>query len=484
MERKRKEKKSENRLKTVLDIIEAAGRLTSSSVIVAGGDRAEDIRLVESARDHGFVDRIVLVGHKTNIEKTVNDLGIEIDRKDILHAGGDEEIAARTVQTALEEDIHVVLKGRVTTAVLSREMLKMANRPTTSLVSMMDASALAGGRLFLMSDPAITTVINFGRLAGIIRNAVDVARMAAGIEKPRVALLSAYEGVLPSLPSTSMALKLAGIQWPDALVCGPLSFDLAMDPEALRIKGMPDLPHAQEVAGKADVLICPNIETGNVLYKCISAQARFGGASVANIAVGFDVSYGVISRADSLECRLASVALCSVFAQRSRSLRKARVPGIKSGADAGTSAAAASCDPLVEEASRRIGLPVEELNLVCLHGTKQVVVSRVKDACLTESGKIPDVEGQDDVTAAAEAVAREVRKITEEEEGYVHALVFTREFTRRKGLAREVKKRISHLAPILTLKKSEGPGVGHAPAGGKTGTSSREKESRGEKHHE
>ncbi|MBU4496005.1 MAG: hypothetical protein KJ874_11995 [Acidobacteria bacterium] len=307
-----------NRLNTVLDVIETAGRLRSSTVIVAGGDRIDDVELVESARDHGFVDRIILVGDKKRIHQIIGDLGIEIPQKDILQAEGNEEIAALTVRTALEEDIDILLKGRVTTGALSRDMLRLANRPTTSLVTLLDSSAIGRGRPILMSDPAITTITNYGRLTGIIRNAVDVAQTVLEIEKPRVAVLSAYEGVIASLPSTQTALALSSLDWQDAYVCGPLSFDLATSAEVLEIKGKPDLLNAGEVAGRADVLICPNIETANVLYKAISAQARFGNASMANIAVGFDVSYGIISRADSLETRLTSIALCSVFAQRTR----------------------------------------------------------------------------------------------------------------------------------------------------------------------
>ncbi|MCG2815630.1 MAG: hypothetical protein L6425_06835, partial [Candidatus Aminicenantes bacterium] len=174
-----------NRLNTVLDVIETAGRLRSSTVIVAGGDRIDDVELVESARDHGFVDRIILVGDKKRIHQIIGDLGIVIPQKDILQAEGNEEIAALTVRTALEEDIDILLKGRVTTGALSRDMLRLANRPTTSLVTLLDSSAIGRGRPILMSDPAITTITNYGRLTGIIRNAVDVAQTVLEIEKPR-----------------------------------------------------------------------------------------------------------------------------------------------------------------------------------------------------------------------------------------------------------------------------------------------------------
>lgn len=305
-------------IQRVLDIIDTAGRLRCSSVIVAGGDRLEDVELVESARDHGIVERIVLVGDRTKILKTVGDLGIDIPEKDIRHAEGHEAVAAETVRIALEEDIEILLKGGVPTGTLSRAMFRLADRPTTSLVSLFDASSVSCGRPLILSDPGITTITNFGRLTGIIRNAVDVAKAVLEIERPKVAVLNAYEGMIPTLPSTAAALELSRLDWPDADVCGPLSFDLATSEEALDIKGLPDLPNADKVAGSADILVCPNIETGNVLYKSISAQANYGEASQANIAVGFEVAYGIISRADSLETRLASIALCSVFAQKTR----------------------------------------------------------------------------------------------------------------------------------------------------------------------
>ena len=131
-----------------------------------------------------------------------------------------------------------------------------------------------------------------------------------------MAILSANEKQIASLPSTRMGLELAGRTWADAVVCGPLSFDLATDPASVAIKGMPDLPGAEEVAGRADVLVCPGIDTANVLYKVIAAMNKYGEASLASITVGFPVPYVILSRSDTLETRLASIALCAVYARR------------------------------------------------------------------------------------------------------------------------------------------------------------------------
>jgi butyrate kinase len=302
----------------VLDLIELAGRLPSSTVLVAGGHRVEDLRLVESARDHGIVERIVLVGAERPLREAVAEVGIDLSPQDMIPAQGDEEIARATVELVRAGGIDIVLKGGISTPILNRHMLALAHRPTVSLVTIFDAACIAGGRPLILTDPGVTTVCNFGRLIDLIRNALEVAQLVLGIQRPRVAVLSANEKQVPSLPSTWMGLELARRSWPDALVCGPLSFDLATDPESVSIKGLPDLPHAGDVAGQADVLVCPGIDTANVLYKFLSALNKYGEASLANVTVGFPVPYIILSRSDSVEVRLASLALSAVYAQRTR----------------------------------------------------------------------------------------------------------------------------------------------------------------------
>ena len=150
----------------------------------------------------------------------------------------------------------------------------------------------------------------------MVGNAIDVAQAVLGIERPCVAILSASEELAASLPSPRNGLDLAGRSWPDAVVCGPLSFDLAIDPAAVAVLGMPDLPGAEEVAGKADVLVCTASDAAHVLYKMLAALGKYGAASLASITVGFPVPYVVLSRSDTLETRLASLAMCAVYARR------------------------------------------------------------------------------------------------------------------------------------------------------------------------
>ncbi len=303
-------------LRAVSDWIDIAGSMPASTVIVAGGDRVEDLRLVESARDHGIISRIVLVGRKKQIDRSIAEVGIDIDGEDIVPADDDQAIADATTERLVGGEIDICLKGNISTPILNRAMLPLAVRDTVSLVAVFDALPIAGGRPMAMTDAGVTTVCTFERLVDLIRNAVDVAHVAMSLDRPRVAVLSANEKLIPSLPSTELGAKLTEMDWPDAAVYGPLSFDLATDPQSVDIKGLnPDGP-AGEVAGQADVLVCPGIDAANILYKMVTAMVKYGQASLAGITVGFPVPYIILSRADALSTRLESIALCSVYAQR------------------------------------------------------------------------------------------------------------------------------------------------------------------------
>jgi len=307
-----------NEFKNVIDLIDIAGRLTASTVAVVGGDREEDLSLVESARDHGIVDRIILIGRKGRIRRALNKSGVEVDNSDIITADDDEQIAAETVELIKAGAVDVVLKGNISTPVLNRALLPLAVRPTVSLVTIFDSAPVRDGTPVILTDAGVTTECTFERMEHIIENAVDVAHVVMKIARPKVAVLSANEKQIPSLESTAMGLKLAQRKWKDAVVCGPLSFDLAIDPASVAIKGMPDCPNVKKVAGRADILICPGLDSANILYKAISAMNKYGQASLASITMGLPVPYIILSRADTVETRLVSVALCSIYAQGTR----------------------------------------------------------------------------------------------------------------------------------------------------------------------
>ncbi|MCY2988579.1 MAG: phosphate acyltransferase [Planctomycetota bacterium] len=303
-------------LRTVSDLVHLAGRLSGMTVVVVGGDRREDLRLVESARDHGIVQRVLLIGNADGIARAVDEVGIDVAQEDILAAPTEEAAAAIAVDLIRSGAVDVVLKGSIATPVINRAMLPLARQRTVSLVTLFDAPPIADGRLLILTDAGVTTHCTFERMQDLIRNAVEVARTVLCLERPRVAILSANEKPIASLPSTKLAADLTALEWPQAVVYGPLSFDLATDPGSVAIKGLPHHPRAREVAGQADVLVCPGLDSANILYKAISALNKYGLASLANVTVGFPVPYIILSRADTLETRLESIALGSLLAQR------------------------------------------------------------------------------------------------------------------------------------------------------------------------
>ena len=309
-------------LKSVSDLVGIAGKLPGATVLIPGGDRVEDLQLVDAACDYGIITSAILVGSQKNIIENAAKVGINIDGHKIVDVDSDQQIAQRTVELVDAGGVDMVLKGGISTPILNREMLQLAVKPTASLACIFDAAQISKGKPIVLSDPGMTTVCNFGRMVDIINNSLKVAQLVMGVDRPKVAILSANEKQIPSLASTSMGLELSKLKWDNALVCGPLSFDLATDPNSVAVKGMPKLPNAEEVAGSADILICPCLESANILYKIITSMARYGDASIAGITLGFQIPYIILSRSDNLETRLDSIALCSIFAQRQNDLKK------------------------------------------------------------------------------------------------------------------------------------------------------------------
>jgi phosphate butyryltransferase len=303
-------------LERVSDLVLIAGKMKPKTVIIAGGDREDDLRLVEAARDHGIVDRCILVGDEAAIRGAARTLGIALESRDVIATSSPEETAERTVERVRDGGVHLILKGNISTPILNRAMMRIVVRNTISLVTLFDTAPIAGGRPILLTDPGVTTMCSFGRMVGLIENAVEVAQAILGLDRPRVAILSANEKVIDSLPSTRLAQALSQRPWDGALVYGPLSLDLAVDPDSVGIKGLGTGGAAKEVAGRADVLVCPCLDSANILYKMIMENVKYGLGTFAGITVGVSLPYGILSRADSVETKLQSIALCSIAAER------------------------------------------------------------------------------------------------------------------------------------------------------------------------
>lgn len=204
-----------------------------------------------------------------------------------------------------------LMKGNVHSDEILAEVVRkeggLRGHRRISHVFAMDVPTL--DHLLFITAAAINIAPDLTAKVDIVQNAVDLAR-ACGVTEPRVGVLSAIETVNPAIPSTLDAAILSKMadrgQIKGALVDGPLAMDNAVDVEAARTKGIASL-----VAGRADVLVAPNLEAGNMLAKELTFLAR---ADAAGLVVGAKVPIMLTSRADDEEARLASCALALLYA--------------------------------------------------------------------------------------------------------------------------------------------------------------------------
>jgi phosphotransacetylase len=295
-----------------------AMELSPKSLIIPGGDRYEDLSVVKYFQDKNYINRVILVGNKDNMLKAADKIGLALNDKDLIDAETQVEMALKTVEIVNKGEADIILKGGISTPVLNREIIKIKTSDTISLVTLFQAGCIGDGRLFLLTDPGVTVDCNFDRMTALINNAADVASIVLGIDLPKVALLSANEKVIPALPSTVLEDQLTKSTWNNKLVYGPLSFDLAVDKESARIKGIYEKKGEliADVAGKADVLVCPGLDSANILYKVIMSMTAHNLAETASITMGVKVPYIILSRSEPEISKINSVALCCIMADR------------------------------------------------------------------------------------------------------------------------------------------------------------------------
>jgi len=276
-------------------------------------DRSALEGAVEAARA-GLIEPL-LVGPEARIREIARTHNIDIAPYPLIDAPHSEASAARAVLAVREGRAQALMKGSLHTdelmsAVVSRESgLRTSRRVSHCFV--MDVPGHADA--LIITDAAINIAPTLMDKVDILQNAIDLAH-ALRVGEVRVAILSAMETVNPKVPSTIEAAALCKMvdrrQITGALVDGPLALDNAIDMEAARIKQIDSL-----VAGRANVLLMPDLEAGNMLAKSLSFLA---GADAAGIVLGARVPIILTSRADSLTTRLASCAVATLVAAARR----------------------------------------------------------------------------------------------------------------------------------------------------------------------
>ena len=259
---------------------------------------------VEAATE-GLIEP-TLIGNEAEIRALAVKIGVDIKPFPILHAETESKAAELSVGLCRSGDAQAMMKGSLHTD----ELMKVAMQRDTGLrtsrrishVFVMDTPAYA--RTLLITDAAINIKPEFEDKIHIVQNAIDLAH-ALGIPEPKVALLSAVETVNPKIPSTMEAAALCKMadrgQITGGVLDGPLAFDTAVSAKAAQIKGL-----VSRVTGLADILVVPDLESGNMLAKQLE---YLGGAQLAGIVLGTKVPVILTSRADSAATRLTSCAV-------------------------------------------------------------------------------------------------------------------------------------------------------------------------------
>jgi len=262
------------------------------------------------ARALGLIEP-VLVAPGARLHDRARQAGLELGDVRIEDVAHSHAAAERAAQMAASGEVEALMKGSLHTdefmgaIVASASGLRTKRRISHCFVMQTPAYP----RPFIITDAAVNIVPDLAIKADIVRNAIDLSR-ALGVTTPHVAILAAVETVNAGMPATLDAAALCKMadrgQITGGVLDGPLAFDNAVSAAAARIKGI-----SSPVAGRADVLVVPDMESGNMLAKQLE---YLGDASMAGVVVGARVPVILTSRADSLETRLASCAVAMLLA--------------------------------------------------------------------------------------------------------------------------------------------------------------------------
>ncbi|MCQ2227918.1 MAG: bifunctional enoyl-CoA hydratase/phosphate acetyltransferase [Bacteroidales bacterium] len=294
-------------------IIELAQRGKRMKLAVASAQDSHVLAAVETAHKIGIADAI-LVGNRVKIEKLAVENGISLDGLEIINEEEGEKSALKAVEMVHFGEADMYMKGLMETKAFLKTVLdKNVGLRTDRLMSHIAVFDIPGyDRLLSMSDVAFIPYPTLDEKRQIIDNCVGVAK-ACGVAMPKVAVLSSIETVNPKMPCTIEAAELARMNEEgiikDCIVDGPLSFDLATAPEAALHKNA----SGRKIVGDADILIFPDIQAGNITYKCMSHMVNHRSGC---ILTGTKAPTILTSRSDDMETKVNSIALAAVVAQQ------------------------------------------------------------------------------------------------------------------------------------------------------------------------
>ena len=262
---------------------------------------------IQDAVNENLVEPI-FIGDKKEIIKCAKDLKWDISKYEIIDEPIENNTARIAAKLASEDKVRIIVKGHIHTDVLMKEILKREFNllGKTRLSHIWHMTISKDDKPIIITDGALNVLPNVKTKMHILRNVIDFSNRI-GIERPKIAVLSATEEVLDSVPSSIDANEITKLAKEDGLnadVFGPLAFDNSVSKKSAAIKGVKNV-----VAGDADVLLVPSVEAGNSLVKMM---IYFMGACAAGVVVGGKVPIVITSRSDEAQARLASIAAAVV----------------------------------------------------------------------------------------------------------------------------------------------------------------------------
>lgn len=280
-----------------------------NKIVVAVAQDKEVLSAIASAHKNGLIEPI-LIGDKDKILHICQTINLSIDPQTVIDEKDNVQACKKAVQLINQGKADILMKGLVDTSVLLKAVLNkqtgILSAPLLSHLSVIKTSKRE--KAYYMTDTAITILPDVAVKQNLIENALKVLKKL-GIQQPKVGIISAVEKVTPKMISTVDAEKLVEAYKNDQrlIIEGPLALDIAVSKQAAIHKG-----YQSQIAGEVDLLIMPNLESANVLYK---ALVYFANAQSAAIAIGAKVPIVMTSRSDSEKSKLNSIKLSCLVAE-------------------------------------------------------------------------------------------------------------------------------------------------------------------------
>ena len=272
---------------------------------------AQDEHTLE-AISHAYRDGMVepvLIGDEPKIREILAQIGTDADKMTIIHVEDPTEAIQKAADMARDGEVDCIMKGKTETGALMKVLVNrergIRKNDTMSLLAFMESPNYH--KVFAITDVGLLTYPSKDQKKAAIQNAVE-AFHALGVEQPKVAILAAVEKVNPKMKETVEAAEIKEEGVEGCIIEGPISYDLAMDPASAPIKG-----YVSPVAGDADLLVVPDIVSGNIAAKTIPV---IGGGRTGGVVLGAKVPVLLVSRAASADDKYMSIVIAALEGSR------------------------------------------------------------------------------------------------------------------------------------------------------------------------